>query len=75
MKKITVKILVYNSHGADDGLIKNFNSLEDALDYIFEELDGEIVELYKSNTNEYIFDVEDLGRHIEYRITIEKCEV
>ena len=74
-KRVIVKILIYDSHGVDNGLTKEFNSLRDALDYIFEELDEEPVELCKTSTNEYVFTVEDSDEHIEYRILLEEQKI
>ena len=67
--------MVYDSHGADNGLTKEFNSLKEALDYIFEELDEGSVELCKTGTGEYTFTIEDSIGHVEYRILAEEQEV
>lgn len=69
-KTVVVEILVYDTHGVDDGLVKEFSSLKEALDYVFEDLENsESVELMKSSLGEYVFIPKDYGRHIEYRIS------
>jgi len=70
MKGAFVKVLIYDSHGVDDGLTKEFSSLRDALDYVFEELGEEPVELCKNSTNEYAFTLSN--EHIEYQILVEE---
>jgi len=67
-RKVVVEILVYDTHGADDGVIKEFGSLKEALDYVFEELEDCQVELMKTSTGEYVF-VSKGGERIEYRIS------
>jgi len=72
MRGVTVELTIYDSHGADDGLTKKFNSLREALNYIFEELEGESVELCKTSEGDYMFAVEDSSGHIEYRLLVEE---
>ena len=69
MKRIIVD--VYNSRKPDDKLTKEFDSFRSALDYVFKELDKEMVELHRINTNKFVFILEDLDGHIlKYQMTI-----
>jgi len=36
MKQVIVKVLVYDTHGVDNSITKQFDSLQEGLDYIFE---------------------------------------
>jgi len=69
-RRVVVEVVVYDTNGADDGTVKEFGSLKEALDYVFEELEGRRVELMKTSTGEYAFIPKDCDVHIEYQIRV-----
>jgi len=69
-RRVVVEVVVYDTNGADDGLVKEFGSLREAMDYVFEELECRQVELTKTFTGEYVFIPKDYDTHIEYRISV-----
>jgi len=65
-EKWVLYVNVYDGSGVDDGRIRYFNSLEDCIDYVFDELDGEKVELIKGK-EEYTIEHGDTEYVIQKR--------
>ena len=73
MSKVILEVRVWDSLGVDDGIIKEFDSLEEALNYVFSDLEGERVEIYKCShrfSDEYVYRSQE--RDVEYVIEIWK---
>ena len=45
---IKVRVLIYDTCGVDDEKIQEFSSLKDALEYVFDSLEDEEVELQRT---------------------------
>ncbi|MCD6209785.1 MAG: hypothetical protein J7J01_02620 [Methanophagales archaeon] len=70
--KVVVEIAVYDGFGVDDGVTKEFNSLKEALDYVFDDLDGKIVELSKDSFGRYMIIPKDYDPYVEYTIEVKE---
>ena len=74
--KAVVKIVAYDkdTHGEEDGATKEFNTLKEALDHVFDDLEDEIVEIYKDSFGRYVFRPKDYDEYYDIEYIIEVCE-
>jgi len=82
--KVVVKIVAYDKDtgGEEDGATKEFTTLKEALDYVFDDLEGEVVELYKElykdSFGRYVFRPKNYDEYydIEYIVEISRnCQI
>ena len=74
--KVVVEIVAYDKDtgGEEDGATKEFTTLKEALDYVFDDLEGEVVELYKDSFGRYVFRPKNYDEYydIEYIVEISR---